>query len=93
MLMSSAIDPLRTLVEYSTLPAMSTQRSNINVKALGLHWRNGCILAAEVYDSHGRVAGVRPLGGTVEFGESSETALRREFIEELGVEVQVLSDR
>jgi predicted NUDIX family NTP pyrophosphohydrolase len=70
---------------------MSTQRSNINVKALGLHWRNGCILAAEVYDSHGQAAGVRPLGGTVEFGESSEVALRREFMEELGVEVQVLS--
>jgi ADP-ribose pyrophosphatase YjhB (NUDIX family) len=70
---------------------MSTLRSNINVKALGLHWRYGCILAAEVYDSRGRVAGVRPLGGTVEFGESSEVALRREFNEELGVEVQVLS--
>jgi hypothetical protein len=70
---------------------MSTLRSNINVKALGLHWRDGCLLAAEVYDNEGRVVGVRPLGGTVEFGESSQTALKREFLEELGAEVKVLS--
>ncbi len=70
---------------------MSTLRTNINVKALGLHWRDGRLLAAEVYDSEGRVAGVRPLGGTVEFGESSQTALKREFLEELRVEVKILS--
>lgn len=70
---------------------MSTLRSNINVKAIGLHWRDNRLLAAEVYDSEGRVAGVRPLGGTVEFGESSQIALKREFLEELGVEVEVLS--
>ncbi|WP_413990776.1 NUDIX hydrolase [Labrys okinawensis] len=70
---------------------MSTLRSNINVKALGLHWRDGRLLAAEVYDNEGRVVGVRPLGGTVEFGESSQTALKREFLEELGAEVKVLS--
>lgn len=63
----------------------------INVKAIGVHWRNGCILAAEVYDSEGKVAGVRPLGGSVEFGETSDVALRREFREELGVDVEVLS--
>ena len=70
---------------------MSSPRTKINVKALGLHWRNGCLLAAEVYDKKGRVAGVRPLGGSVEFGEDSEAALRREFREELGVEVEVFS--
>jgi len=70
---------------------MSSLRSNINVKALGLHWRDGRLLAAEVRDSHGRVVGVRPLGGTVEFGESSQSALRREFLEELGAEIEVLS--
>ncbi len=70
---------------------MSSPRTKINLKALGLHWRNGCLLAAEVYDKKGRVAGVRPLGGSVEFGEDSEAALRREFREELGVEVEVFS--
>jgi ADP-ribose pyrophosphatase YjhB (NUDIX family) len=33
----------------------------------------------------------RPLGGGVEFGERSEDALRREFREELGVELEAAS--
>ncbi len=70
---------------------MSTSRSNINIKALGIHWRDGRLLASEVYDSHGHVSGVRPLGGTVEFGECSATAVKREFLEELGIEIAVLS--
>lgn len=65
--------------------------AKINVKAIGLHWRNGCLLAAEVHDGEGRVAGVRPLGGSVEFGETSDVALQREFREELGVDVEILS--
>lgn len=63
--------------------------SNIRLKALGLHWRDGKLLAAEVLDDAGRVKGVRPLGGTVEFGETAEAAVIREFEEELGIEVTV----
>lgn len=59
----------------------------IRVKAIGLHWRNGRLLAAEVRDDSGRLKGVRPLGGSVEFGERAEDALIREFREELGIEV------
>lgn len=70
---------------------MSTLRSNVNVKVLGIHCRDRHLLAAEVRDSRGQVVGVRPLGGTVEFGESSEAAVKREFLEELGLEIQVLS--
>lgn len=72
---------------------MSTWRpaSRIRFKALGLHWRNGRLLAAEVLDDAGRVKGVRPLGGTVEFGEAAEVAVAREFQEELGIIVQVVS--
>ncbi|WP_246212953.1 NUDIX hydrolase [Marivivens donghaensis] len=33
-------------------------------------------------------SGVRPLGGAVEFGETAEEAVVREFREELGVEVK-----
>ncbi len=65
--------------------------SQIRVKALGLHWRDGRLLAAEVYDDRGKVKGVRPLGGSVEFGERAEAAVQREFKEELGVEVSVSS--
>ncbi len=64
--------------------------SSIRVKALGLHWRGGKLLAAEVRDDGGRVKGVRPPGGGIEFGEPAEAALRREFREELGVDVDVL---
>ena len=64
--------------------------SRIRFKALGLHWRNDCLLAAEVLDDACRVKGVRPLGGTVEFGETAEAAVIREFHEELGISVEVI---
>jgi len=68
---------------------MSTWRpaAGIRFKALGLHWRGDRLLAAEVLDDAGRVKGVRPLGGTVEFGETAEAAVIREFGEELGITV------
>lgn len=52
-----------------------------------MHWRDGTLLAAEVCDDSGRVKGVRPLGGSVEFGETVKAALIREFREELNIEV------
>ncbi|NMG38384.1 NUDIX domain-containing protein [Chelativorans sp. ZYF759] len=61
----------------------------IRLKAVGLHWRDGKLLAAEVLDDAGRVKGVRPLGGTVEFGETAEAAVIREFEEELGITVKI----
>lgn len=71
---------------------MTTWRppQHVKVKAIGLHWRDDKLLAAEVYDDHGQLKGVRPLGGGVEFGEPWQTALKREFKEELGVEIEVL---
>ncbi|RGP37864.1 NUDIX hydrolase [Pseudotabrizicola alkalilacus] len=61
---------------------------SIRFKALGLHWRGNRLLAAEVPDASGRVKGVRPLGGTVEFGETARAALIREFQEELDITVE-----
>lgn len=66
--------------------------SRIAVKALGLHWRDRRLLASEVYDDRGAVKGVRPLGGSIEVGETWDVALRREFMEELGVAVRVVGD-
>ncbi|MEM7444243.1 MAG: NUDIX hydrolase [Pseudomonadota bacterium] len=62
---------------------------SIRVISIGLHWRKGRLLACEVTDDSGAVKGVRPLGGAVEFGETWQTALKREFQEELGIGVSV----
>ena len=73
---------------------MTTWRphSNIRVVAIGLHWRNDRLLAAEVRDDAGRIKGVRPLGGEIEFGESWRAALVREFCEELGVDITITGE-
>lgn len=63
--------------------------SDIRVKALGLNWRDGRLLASEIYSDDGSIKGVRPLGGSIEFGELAAAALIREFREELGVEVTI----
>ena len=62
---------------------------SILVKVIGLVLHKGHLLAAEIYDDEGAVKGIRPLGGRVEFGETREVALRREFLEELGTEINI----
>ncbi|MFT5623572.1 MAG: hypothetical protein ACI8Z0_000060 [Lentimonas sp.] len=67
-------------------------QQNIQVKALGLVWRKGLLLASEIYLDDGTVKGVRPLGGRLEFGETWRDALVREFNEELSVTVEVVGE-
>lgn len=62
----------------------------IRVKVIGLVWNGDRLLAAEVEDDSGRVKGARPLGGSIEFGETREAALAREFREELGCDIEIL---
>ena len=71
---------------------MATWRplDRIRVIVIGLAWRDNRLLAVEVTDDRGVVKGVRPLGGSIEFGETREAALRREFMEELGVGIDIL---
>lgn len=61
----------------------------IRVKALGLIWRDDALLAAEVYNDAGVLKGVRPLGGSVEFGENWRDTVVREIAEELAITVRV----
>lgn len=51
----------------------------------------GQLLAAEVYNDAQELIGIRPLGGRIEFGETREAALRREFQEELETEIDITS--
>jgi len=59
----------------------------IQVKVIGICVNKDSLLAGEVLDDKGAVKGVRPLGGTVEFGESRDTAITREFREELDTDI------
>lgn len=54
---------------------------------LGIFKNNGAILVAEGLDSAKNETFYRPLGGGIEFGETSKDALKREMREELGTEI------
>ncbi len=55
--------------------------------AIGLFRHGDRILVFDSYDSHQQDYFCRPLGGGIEFGESSQQALHREIREELGAEI------
>ncbi len=62
-------------------------KGHIRPIALGLIWRGDELLVFEGYDPADGEVFYRPLGGGIRFGERSEETLRREFREELGVEL------
>lgn len=55
---------------------------------IGVLRRDEMFLMTEVLDDSGTLTGWRPLGGGIEFGESAKCALRREFVEEIGCEIE-----
>jgi ADP-ribose pyrophosphatase YjhB (NUDIX family) len=56
----------------------------IRAIAVALVYRGTDVLVMAVKDDSGATKGWRPLGGAIEFGESAEDALAREFLEEIG---------
>jgi 8-oxo-dGTP pyrophosphatase MutT (NUDIX family) len=60
---------------------------HIRVVALCVFHRSGQILVNESFDSHKRASFYRPLGGGIEFGETSAEAIKREISEELGAAI------
>ncbi|TMV44039.1 DNA mismatch repair protein MutT [Thioclava sp. BHET1] len=64
----------------------------IGVSALGLNWRDGKMLATEFYDHDGQVVAVRPVGGSIQLGETAEAAVLREFRETLKVDASILCE-
>jgi 8-oxo-dGTP pyrophosphatase MutT (NUDIX family) len=53
--------------------------------AVGLPVKDGHVLALEGHDRSRELDFLRAIGGGIEFGETAADALRREFMEELGV--------
>ncbi len=56
---------------------------------LGVAIKNGKILVSESIDSVKHQSFCRCLGGGIEFCETSEMALKREYMEELGIPIEV----
>ena len=56
---------------------------------LGIAIRDGKLLVSEGYDSKKDSHFYRCLGGGIEFQETSQEALKREFMEELGININV----
>ena len=62
----------------------------IKVKTMALIHADGRLLVSDGFDQVKQRRFYRLLGGHVEFGERSETTLKREIMEELGADIEVL---
>lgn len=64
---------------------MSSEK--IRVLAICVFWNRGRILVRQAHDPISGQSFCRPLGGGIEFGESSAQAIAREIREEINVEI------
>lgn len=61
--------------------------ASIRAKVIGIVKYKNKLLVCEVLDDEGNLKGWCPLGGGIEFGETSEQAIKREILEELECEI------
>jgi 8-oxo-dGTP pyrophosphatase MutT (NUDIX family) len=66
-------------------------KGTIKVKAMALFLADGRMLVTDCFDKVTQKPFYRMLGGHIEFGERSEETLKREMIEEVGADVEVLA--
>ncbi|MCH4246311.1 MAG: NUDIX domain-containing protein [Acinetobacter populi] len=62
----------------------------IRAKDLCIFRHNNKVLLSEAYDPAKDEHYLRPIGGSIEFGETSQQAIEREVLEEIGTEIHVL---
>lgn len=68
---------------------MSVIKQYVRPLALGIILKDNKILAVREFDRKKNEHFYRLVGGGIEFGEKGAEALKREFMEELGIEIKV----
>ncbi|HET9129709.1 MAG TPA: NUDIX hydrolase [Terriglobia bacterium] len=66
------------------------KKNKIRALAICVFWRDGRILVAKGYDKVKKQVFYRPLGGAIEFGETSAETIHRELKEEIEARVKDL---
>jgi len=68
------------------------EQNNIRVKVLAWIEEDGHLFVVRMHDSVKGDDYYRPIGGSVEFGETTKSALHREVLEELGTAITITGE-